>query len=411
MVNQSHTHKDECHSCGSNDVAKILDLGEMALANAFLKKSELDQPEIKVPLVLYFCRSCGLVQLLDEVDPAILFKDYDYLTSASTPLVKHFEEMAKYLVEQFITNKDDLMVEIGGNDGSLLGAVKDSCRALNVDPASNVAKLSEAKGVPTLNAFFGSVVAEEIVEKYGTAKVAVANNVMAHIPTIKDIFEGVRTLIGEDGVFVMEVHWVGNLIGDGGFDQIYHEHLFYYSLHALRTLVRQLGLETFDVETVPIHGESMRVFIAKNRTITERAQAFLKREEEMGLMDEATFVKFSNKVTKSKEVLSSLLHELKSQGKKIAGYGAPAKGNTLLNYFEIGPDVLDFITDTTPLKQGLYSPGMHIPVVAPERLLNEPPDYVLLLAWNYADAILKKEDALRQRGVKFIIPVPEVRVV
>jgi hypothetical protein len=407
----SYIHKDECHSCGSKDLVKILDLGEMALANAFLKKEELDQPEIKAPLVVYFCRSCALVQLLDEVDPAILFKDYDYLTSASAPLIKHFEEMAHDLVAQFVTSKDDLMVEVGGNDAVLLSAAKDACRVLNVDPATNVAKLSEAKGVPTLNAFFSSSVATEIVKQHGTARVAVANNVMAHIPTIKDIFEGVRILIGEDGVFVMEVHWVGNLIGDGGFDQIYHEHLFYYSLHALRALVRQLGLETFDVELVPIHGESMRVFIAKNRAVTERAKAFLGREEAMGLMTEATFMKFSNKVAENKSTLLTLLGDLKAQGKKIAGYGAPAKGNTLLNYFEIGPDVLDYITDTTPLKQGMYSPGMHIPVVSPERLLQEPPDYVLLLAWNYADAILKKEDALRQKGVKFIIPVPEVKVV
>jgi hypothetical protein len=390
---------------------KILDLGTMALANAFLKKEELDRPEIKAPLVVYFCRSCGLVQLLDEVDPAILFRDYDYLTSASAPLIKHFEEMAHELIQQFIRNKDELMVEIGGNDAVLLNAAKDMCRVLNVDPATNVAKLSEAKGVPTLNAFFGSDIAMEIVKKYGTAKVAVANNVMAHIPTIKDVFRGVHTLIGEDGVFVMEVHWVGNLIGGGGFDQIYHEHLFYYSLHALRTLIQPLGLETFDIEILPIHGESMRVYISRNRPLTDRAKEFLKREEKMGLTTEAAFLAFSEKVAKNKKELSELLRSLKAQGKKIAGYGAPAKGNTLLNYFEIGPDVLKFITDTTPLKQGMYSPGMHIPIVSPERLLQDPPDDVLLLAWNYADAILKKEEALRQKGVKFIIPAPVVRVV
>jgi hypothetical protein len=221
----------------------------------------------------------------------------------------------------------------------------------------------------------------------------------------------VHTLIGEDGVFVMEVHWVGNLIGGGGFDQIYHEHLFYYSLHALRTLIQPLGLETFDIEILPIHGESMRVYISRNRPLTDRAKEFLKREEKMGLTTEAAFLAFSEKVAKNKKELSELLRSLKAQGKKIAGYGAPAKGNTLLNYFEIGPDVLKFITDTTPLKQGMYSPGMHIPIVSPERLLQDPPDDVLLLAWNYADAILKKEEALRQKGVKFIIPAPVVRVV
>ena len=410
-MNEPYKQKNACHSCGSEDLKEILDLGTMALANAFLKKDELDKPEITVPLAVYFCRQCGLLQLLCEVDPAILFRDYDYLTSASAPLAKHFEEMAAYLVERFITNKDDLMVEIGGNDGVLLAAAKGSCRILNVDPAENVAKLAEAKGIPTVNDFFGERVAQEIVKQYGEAKVVVANNVMAHIPDIKDVFRGVKTLIGEDGVFAMEVHWVGNLIGDGGFDQIYHEHLFYYSLHSLSALVAPLGLTVFDVETVPIHGESLRAFIAKNQPLTTRAQAFLQKEEDMGLTGEAAYMAFSNKVAEGKRELLSLLAELKKQGKRVVGYGAPAKGNTLLNYFHIGPETLEYITDTTSLKQGMYSPGMHIPIVSPERLIAEPPDYILLLAWNYADAILKKEDALRKKGVKFIIPVPSVKVV
>jgi hypothetical protein len=402
---------NSCRVCGGGDLVQILDLGTMALANAFLKASELNQPDITVPLVVSFCCSCALLQLLDEVSPEILFKDYDYLTSASAPLVAHFEAMAKELVKNFISHKQDLMVEIGGNDGVLLAAAKDFCRVLNVDPATNVAKLSEEKGIPTLNAFFGSRIAKDVVKRYGHAKIVVANNVMAHIPTIKDVFEGVRTLIGEDGVFVMEVHWVGNLIGEGGFDQIYHEHLFYWSLHALRILARKVGLDVFDVELIPVHGESLRAFIAKNRPPTERAAAFLKREEVMGLTTEAAFMEFSNKVARNRDELTKLLTDLKKQGKKIAGYGAPAKGNTLLNYFKIGPDVLEFLTDTTPLKQGMYSPGMHIPIVSPDRLVSDAPDYVLLLAWNYADAILKKEEALRRKGVKFIIPVPRVKIV
>ncbi len=406
-------HKNACRICGQPDFIKILDLGEMPPANAYLKKEELDAPEEKFPLIVYFCNNCGLLQLLDVVSPLVLFRNYHYLTSASKPLADHFEKMARELADTFVTSKEDLILEIGGNDGTLLSAVRDTCRVLNVEPAENVAEISRQRGVPAISDSFGfnQKFAEGILKDYGRAKVVVANNVVAHIDNLKDMFEGVKMLIGRDGVFVFEVHWVGNLIGDGGFDQIYHEHLSYFSLTALDYLINQLGLKIFDVKLVPIHGESLRVYVSANREQEKSVDEFLAREKELGLDRLESYENFAKKVEKNKRDLKDMLIRIKAEGKKIIGYGAPAKGNTLLNYFGIGSDILEFITDTTSFKQGLYSPGMRVPIHHPDKIKEFPPDYILLLAWNYARAILEKEKELREQGVKFIIPVPEVKIV
>jgi hypothetical protein len=404
-------HKTTCRICNKSDLVKILDLGEMPLANAFLKKEDLDKPEKKFPLIVYFCKNCGLLQLLDVINPEILFRQYDYLTSVSKPLAEHFIQMAQELVARFINSKNDLIVEIGGNDAILLESVKDKCQVLNIEPARNVVEISKQKGVETIDEFFTEDLAKKIFEKYGLAEVVVANNVMAHIDDVKDVFRGVKILIGENGVFVFEVHWVGNLIGEGGFDQIYHEHLYYYSLTALNNLIKQFDLNIFDIELVPIHGQSMRVYVNKNKPVGDSVKIFLEKEEEIGLDKIDAYLNFSNKVADNKIKLVSLLKELKSQNKKIVGYGAPAKGNTLLNYFGINREIIDYIIDTTPLKQGTYTPGTHIPIYSPDKLKGDKPDYLLLLSWNYADAILEKEKDLREQGVKFIIPVPEVKII
>ncbi|MDI6717441.1 MAG: class I SAM-dependent methyltransferase [Patescibacteria group bacterium] len=410
-MNKDFIHKTLCHSCEQSNFAEILNLGEMPLANSFLEEKDLDEPDKKFPLVVYFCKDCGLVQLLDVVNPEILFSNYDYLTSASKPLVEHFTKMGGDLSGKFIKSKNDLFIEIGGNDAVLLNAIKNKCRVLNIEPAKNVAEISRQKGIETINEFFNKELAEKIVKKYGNAKVVVANNVMAHIADIKSVFGGIRVLIGKDGVFVFEVHRVSDLIEEGNFDQIYHEHLFYYSLFALNNLIRQFGLDIFDVEPIHMHGQSMRVFVGKDKPISKSVTEFLEKEKDIGLDKLDTFLNFSEKVEKRKIELTNLLDNLKKQNKRIVGYGAPAKGNTLLNYFQIDNKILDFLTDTTPLKQGLYTPGTRIPIFHPDKLKEMKPDYVLLLAWNYADAILEKEKELREQGVKFIIPAPFVRVV
>src|SRR3989338_6905205 len=409
-MKENFIHKTKCRICDGSDLVKILDLGEMPLANAFLKEEDLSKKERFFPLVVYFCGNCALLQLLDVVNPEILFGHYDYCTSASQPLAEHFRRSGERLAQKFIKSRDDLAVEIGGNDGVLLSAIKDRCRTLNIEPARNIADISQQKNIETINVFFNSVIAGNIVKDYGHARLIVANNVMAHIDGLKDVFAGVKNLLEDDGTFVFETHWVGNLIGEGGFDQIYHEHLCYFSLRPLIFLAEKFGLKIFDVELIPVHGESLRVYAGKKQKVFDSVAALLNKEKELGLHDPETFLSFSKKVEKNKKDLTDLLTRLKKEKKGIAGYGATAKGNTLLNHFGIDNKTIDFISDTTPLKQGLFAPGSHIPIYSRESWPRVP-DYFLLLAWNYADAIIAKEKEYRDKGGKFIIPVPEVRIV
>ena len=407
---QDHVRKTTCRVCEGTDLVQIIDLGSTPPANAYISTEDLNKEEKTFPLVLYFCRTCSLAQLLDVVHPEILFKGYHFVTSASTPSVVHFERYAKEVILPLITSPLDLVIDIGGNDGVLLSYVKDKARVLNVDPADNLAFISEGKGVPFYPAFFTSQVADDIIKKFGTAKVVVANNVFAHTDPIRDVFEGVAKLIGDEGTFIFEVHWVKHLIEENAFDQIYHEHLCFYSLHALKVLVEATGMNIFDVEIVEAQGKSLRVFVSKNGVPKPAVAKILAEEESAGLTNEDTFHSFSSIVTANKKETVLLLQELKKAGKKIAGYGAPAKSTTLLNYYGIGPEVIDYITDSTPLKQGLFSPGVHIPILSPHTLHIDVPDYILLFAWNFKDFILEKERKLREQGVKFIVTVPRVEI-
>lgn len=402
--------KKTCRICGSKKLVPILDLGAMPPANAFLKKSTF-RHERSFPLRLIFCPRCTLVQLREVVNPATLFGKYAYLSSASSPLVEHFADYAKQTQRRLRLQKKDLVADIGSNDGVLLSNFKSTCRILGVDPAANVAAAARRAGVPTVTGFFTPPLAKRLRKKHGAAKAVFANNVFAHIDNIHEVLDGIKVLLAEDGVFISESHWVGNLLGKGGFDQIYHEHLCYFSLHALVYLARTHGLRVIDVELVPMHGESMRVYMAAHGLPSARVKRLLAREKARGLTRVSTFRVFKNKIERKRAELRQLLRSLRRQGKLIVGYGAPAKGNTLLNYYGLGTETLDYLTDTTPLKQRLYSPGMHIPIVSPDRLKTDTPDYILLLAWNFKDAILEKEKALRRQGVKFIVTVPRVEVV
>lgn len=404
-MEKSITKNKNCRICVSRDLVKFLSLGKMPLANAFLTKKKLDKPEPSFPLDVYFCRNCSLVQLLDIVNPKILFKNYTYLTSASKPLVEHFVELGNEVVKKNLQSPNDLVVEIGSNDGTLLGSIKNHCEVLGIEPDKRIANLAEKAGVRTLSKFFTSSLAKKIVNEFGNAKIILANNVIAHIDNLKDIFDGIKILLADDGTFIFEVHWVGNLIGDGGFDQIYHEHLSYFSLHALKKAADLWGMRLVDVRKIPIHGESLRVYLKKKGKESRAVTRFLKKENERGLSGEAAYYAFADKVRQNRKDLVSLLKNLKKQNKTIAGYGAPAKGNTLLNYCAIDYKILDYIIDTTPLKQGLYTPGSHIIVLPPDILKKRPPDYLLLLAWNYADKIIEKEKWYREQGGEFIIPV------
>lgn len=412
-MKKNFIHRKNCRICQNSDFLKIIDLGEFPLANAFLKKEDLNKSELKFPLILYLCRNCHLLQLLDVVNPSLLFDYYHYLTSTNPPLVNHFLRLGKSLIKRFITSKEDLVAEIGGNDAVLLASIKDKCRVLNIEPAKNIAKISRKKGVETIAGFFDKKSAEKVLEKFGPAKIIIANNVIAHIDNLDEVLAGIKILLDKKGVFVFEVHWVANLLGlvdIGGFDQIYHEHLSYFSLLALKKIINRYGLEIFDVKIIPIHGRSLQIYISQDHKISKSVYKLLELEKRLGLAKKETYLDFAKKVKENKKEFKNEILKLKKENKKIVGYGAPAKGNTLLNYFQTDNKILDFIVDSSPLKQGLYTPGTHIPIFPPSELKKERPDYILLLAWNYADSIFKKEQELRKKGIKFIIPVPKIKI-
>jgi hypothetical protein len=406
-------HKTTCRVCGSKNVHKFLSLGLTPLANSFLREDQLDQPELYYPLDVYFCSDCYLVQLLDVVSPDVLFKEYAYVTSASKPMQAYFTDLAEDVIQNFKVSKDSLVIDIGSNDGTLLQCFsKFGLRTLGVEPASNIARLAEAKGIQTVNEFFDENCAVNVCEDYGLADIITATNVFAHVDNLRSILRGVNLLLSSNGVLIIEVPYLPNLLSNMEFDTIYHEHLSYFALHSLIYLFQKFGMEIVDVKQVPIHGGSIRVFVQKlPKQQSQNVPKLLLMEREAKLDSLKTYTKFAEKVALVREKLVKLLKTVKNEGSRITGYGATAKGNTLLNYCKIGSDILDYITDTTPFKQGRYTPGMHISIFPEEKFHEDPPDYALLLAWNYADEILQKESGYRKRGGEFILPIPEPRVI
>ncbi len=403
--------RESCGICNGKNLLPVIDLGEMPVSNNFLPDQKSFEKEGKFPLTVSLCDNCKSFQLSHIVSPEFIFNNYSYATGASAPLVNHFHNLADEIADRHIDSPNDLVVEVGSNDGSLLLRIKDRAKILGVDPAPNIAKEAVKNGVPTEIGFFGQKLSKDLRSKFGLAKVVVANNVMAHIDDIQDAFKGVRSLLAPSGKFIFEVHWVGNLLNEGGFDQIYHEHFYYHSLHSLKVLLESVGMTISDVRSVPIHGESIRVYATLSGQSSDNVRKFLSREKDLKLHQNQTYFDFSDRVERNRRELKDLLTKLKSESKRIFGYGAPSKGNTLINYLGIGPETIEFIIDTTPAKQGKYTPGSHIKVVSGDILEKETPDYALLLSWNYANAIMEKEKVLRKRGVKFIIPVPKVKIV
>ena len=388
----------------------VLDLGEQPPANSFIDQSELNSPESKFPLRLFWCHDCFLVQLLDIVDKEYLFKNYFYMTSASKPIVEHFTKYAKEIYEEFLQGKEEpYVIEIGSNDGSLLGEFKKlGVSILGIEPATNLSKLANQNDITTINTFFSSNISKEIVQSRNTS-VVVANNVIGHVEDLQDLMKGIKILIGENGVFIFEVPYLVDLIKKLEFDTIYHEHLSYFSLLPIMNLTEQYGLEVFDVRKQSVHGGSIRVFISQknNLKIKDSVKHFLDDERRFGLDNIKIYEEFSLKVMAFKRKLRTKLEVLKKENKSIFGYGAPAKGNVLLNYCNIDTTILDYVIDTTPLKQGKYTPGTHIPIFSPNKILNKGNGYIaLLLAWNYESEILDKEIDFRTKGGKFLIPIP-----
>lgn len=406
-------HKKTCRMCKSSDVRPFLDLNPQPPANSFVRPEQFAR-ENSYPLVAYFCGKCNLAQLLDVVDKKELFSDYVYFTAIMPTTPKHFTEYAKNVIDRFnLKKKDEMVVELGSNDGLLLKAfLNQKIKVLGVDPAENIAKIANKNGIPTLSDFWSESVAKKIRNKHGKAKVIIGNNVVAHIDNHNDMVKGVNTLLADDGVFIFEAPYLIDMFENLTFDTIYHEHLSFLSLRPLILFFEQFGLQVFDVEFFNVQGCSFRVFVSKTNTypISTHLKKAVEKELRMKLDKFQSYVKLANSVKNQKKKLLTLLKNLKSKGKSIAGYGAPAKGNTLLNYCNIGPETLDYLTEALPTKIGLWSPGMHIPVVDIEKVRKNPPDYFLMLAWNYKDKILEKEKMFRKKGGKFIVPTKGIKI-
>lgn len=404
------TLRTNCRVCRSTRLTRILSLGSTPPANAFLKPEELSLPEETFPLELDFCEECSFVQLRHVVSPELLFRNYVYVSSTSPTFVAHFKELAGMLHRRFELPREAQVVDIGSNDGVFLKPFKElGMRVLGVDPAVKIAEQATRDGIETLPHFFTPDLALEIVRTRGNAQLVTATSVFPHVDDLDNLVAGVKTLLTPDGVFVIEAYYLLDLIKKNLFDTIYHEHLSYFTVKTISALFERLEMEVFDVEHTDTHGGSLRVFVQKQgggHTREASLEQFMKLEDAAGLYHVDTFRLFNTRIEANKRALVDMLRSLKQSGKRIVGYGAPAKGNTLLNYFGIGLDVLDYIVDDSPWKQGLLTPGTHIPVVSSAKLSEDKPDYVLILAWNFAEQIMA-----RYADRSFIIPVPQPVVI
>lgn len=404
----------KCLGCESKLPGAFLDLGEMPLANSYLEPKNQDKKEAYYELAVAYCPKCHLVQLTHRVAPDDLFSNYLYFSSISDAFLKHAEDMVASLTSQFALDDTSLVLEIGSNDGYLLQFFKQrGIPVLGIEPAKNIAKVANQKGIPTLDIFFGSSSANKILREKGQADIIIGNNILAHVPRVNDFLLSVNSCLKPTASAIFEFPYLKDLLDHTEFDTIYHEHVFYYSLSAIKILAERAGLQLYDVHHQDIHGGSLRVFLQKERRhkVSTNVRKMLLEEEQYGIRDKGLYNNFGEKVGKLKARLVELLTELKKAGKTIAAYGAAAKGNTLLNYIGIDNNVIDFVVDRSPHKQGFLLPGTKIPILHQDELLKKMPDYTLILAWNFAEEILAQQAEYRKRGGKFVIPIPEIQVV
>jgi len=405
---------NSCRACGSPLQAPFLDLGVVPLANNILRRDQLKCQEPKYALATTYCSNCSLVQLTENVSPKDMFEHYVYRSSYSDTMLSHVRKLASELVVRERLNDKSLVVEVASNDGYLLkNYIEHGVPVLGIDPAANIAEIAEKEaGVPTLVEFFNKDIAQGLVNQGKQADIIHAHNVLAHVPDPNELIGGFSVLLKETGIAVVEVPYVRDLIEKLEFDTIYHEHYSYFSLIALNNLAVANGLIIKDVQRVEIHGGSLRVEFSKpNLVASPRVAEFLAEEQEAGIGDEGFYALFATKVAEFKQEFGKLLQSLKDEGASIAAYGASAKGSTLLSYTEIGPETLDFVADRSLLKQDHYSPGGHIPIVSTEEVLKQKPDYLLLLAWNFADEIIAQQAGYSEQGGKFIVPLPELKII
>ena len=405
-----------CRFCNASLKHKFLSLGNSPLSNSFLEEKDLASVELYYPLDVYVCEKCYLVQLEEFESPKNIFSgDYVYYSSYSDMWLRHCEEYTKMIIGKFSLGKSSLVVEIASNDGYLLQYFKErEIPVLGIEPASNTAKIARGKGVPTDAVFFDTSYAKKMVREDRQADLIIGNNVLAHNPNLNDFVGGLKIGLKPQGIITMEFPHLLRLIKNNQFDTIYHEHFSYFSFHFVKDLFKKHGLVLFDVEEISTHGGSLRIYGKhennSSEAITDRVGNLLKKEESAGLLNLDTYYRFGEKVNSTKRELLHFLIQVKNNGKKIAGYGAPAKGNTLLNYCGIRTDFLNYTVDRSPHKQNKYLPGTHIPVKHPDIIREDRPDYLLILPWNIKDEIMKQMSFMREWGGKFIIPIPEIKL-
>jgi SAM-dependent methyltransferase len=408
-------HRNDCRLCGSTDLECVLPIRRSAIGDAFIAADQLSDVQETYPLDTYLCLKCGHLQNLDIVDPEVLFKHYTYHTSSSLGLVEHFKRYAASVVATLGLPEGSLVVEIGSNDGSLLKAFQTfGLKVIGVDPAENIAAEATAAGVPTVADFFSSAVAKKIRGERGPAALVCANNVFAHADNLADIVEGIHGVLAPDGVFVFEVSYVPDIIDNFVFDTIYHEHVSHHALIPLERFFATLDMTLFDVERISSKGGSIRGFAQKLsaglRSRTPRLHQLMANEELRGIARPEIYKRFYEAIELRKQATLQYLDQALASGKLVAGYGASTTTTTLLYHFELGPR-LSFIVDDNPAKQGLYSPGYHLPVYPSSDLLKRRPDVVVIAAWTYADTIIDRNREFLNGGGHFLVPLPELRVV
>lgn len=399
--------RNNCRLCLSDDVEKCFELTPTPPANEMVSVPMKQQV---YPLYLNYCNNCSHVQLPVVVNPNILFSHYTYTSGINQTFINHLKDLADKCIYSFDLKENNLIAEIGSNDGTLLRFFKErGMRIIGIDPAKNIAEQANKDGLDTICGFFDTKIAKNIVKSHGKAKLIVANNVFAHADDLQEIAEGVKILLDKDGIFVFEVSYLREVIDKNLFDTIYHEHLSYHHLGPLEKFFNRLGLKLFHAERISTQGGSIRGYVSlTNREKTYELDLFLKHEERLGLNNISAIKNLELKINNLKNTLLPLLKDLKSKRKSIAGYGIPAKATTLMYHFGFGTDILDYIVDDSKLKQGLYSPGKHVPVFPVSKIYSEDPDYVLILVWNFAESIIKTNKEFKG---KWIIPIPEVKIV
>lgn len=404
-----------CRFCSAPLNHTFVDLGMSPLCESLLTIEQLNQMEPFYPLHVYVCRNCFLVQLEEYVTPEEIFREYAYFSSYADTMLNHAKAYTEMTTKRFKLNDQSLVMEIASNDGYLLQYfVEKRIPVLGIEPARNVAKVAIDKGIPTLTEFFGEKMALDLVSKGKQADLLLGNNVLSQIPELNDFIRGMKIVLNPRGVITMEFPHVTSLMKNNLFDTIYHEHFSYFSFITVERIFTKHGLTLFDVEETPMHGGSLRIFARhagdKTKPVTENVIEYRKREKDEGIEQLDTYSVFYEKVKETKRNLLSFLIETKRSGKTIAGYGAPGKGNTLLNYCGIRTDFLDYLVDRNPYKHGKFTPGTHIPIFHPDKIRETKPDYVFVLPWNLKDEIMVQLAYIRDWGGKFVVPIPEVKV-